>query len=60
MTGRDNGGVGIAGSSFSHYVYPGTYQTQDFHHCSLERGDDIVDYNNRAEVQTCELDNLAE
>lgn len=39
---------------------PGIYQTQDFHHCGLESGDDIVDYSNRLEVQTCELVNLAE
>jgi glycosidase len=44
----------------AHYNYPGIYQTQDFHHCGLESGDDIVNYSNRVEVQTCELVNLAE
>lgn len=59
MAGVDSG-TGTAGSSFTHYDYPGIYQTQDFHHCGLESGDDIVNYSNREEVQTCELVNLAE
>ncbi|KAJ7057440.1 glycoside hydrolase family 13 protein [Mycena amicta] len=53
-------GTGTAGSSFTHYNYPGIYQTQDFHHCGLEPDDQIVNYSSRAEVQTCELDHLAE
>jgi glycosidase len=44
----------------AHYVYPGIYQNQDFHHCGLETNDEIVNYDNRLEVQTCQLDNLAE
>ncbi len=59
MTGSDSG-TGFAGSTYTHYVYPGIYQNQDFHHCGLEPGDDIVNYDNRLEVQTCELENLAE
>ncbi|KAJ6502915.1 glycoside hydrolase [Mycena vitilis] len=59
MTGSDSG-TGVAGSSYTHYNYPGIYQTQDFHHCGLESGDEIVNYNNRMEVQTCELQNLAD
>lgn len=59
MSGADSG-TGVAGSSFTHYVYPGIYEYQDFHHCGLEPGDDIVNYDNRLEVQTCELVNLAE
>ncbi|CAL1711231.1 unnamed protein product [Somion occarium] len=59
MSGADSG-TGVAGSSFTHYNYPGIYQTQDFHHCGLEPGDDIVNYGNRVEVQTCELVNLAD
>ncbi|KAJ7845120.1 glycoside hydrolase [Mycena olivaceomarginata] len=59
MTGTDSG-TGTAGSTFTHYNYPGIYQTQDFHHCGLEPGDDIVNYDNRVEVQTCELVNLAD
>ena len=59
MAGIESG-TGVGGSSFTHYNYPGIYQTQDFHHCGLTNGDDIVDYGNRAQVQTCELVNLAE
>ncbi|ESK93505.1 alpha-amylase [Moniliophthora roreri MCA 2997] len=59
MAGSDSG-TGVAGSSFTHYNYPGIYQNQDFHHCGLESGDEIVNYGNRVEVQTCELVNLAD
>ncbi|KAB5588890.1 Glycoside hydrolase family 13 protein [Ceratobasidium theobromae] len=59
MAGIDSG-TGVAGSTFTHYVYPGIYQYQDFHHCGLEPNDDIVNYTNRLEVQTCELSNLAD
>lgn len=75
MSGNDSG-VGVAGSSFTHYVYPGIYESQvrisilslsvpklswqDFHYCGLEPGNNIVNYDNRLEVQTCQLDNLAE
>ncbi|QRV93162.1 alpha-amylase [Ceratobasidium sp. AG-Ba] len=52
--------VGVGGSNYTHYVYPGIYQYQDFHHCGLEPGDNIVDYSNRIEVQTCQLDTLAD
>jgi hypothetical protein len=55
-----NGSVGVAGSSFSQYVYPGIYDAQDFHYCGLEPNNDIVDYDNRLEVQTCQLDGLAD
>lgn len=33
---------------------------QDFHHYRLEPWDDIVNYDDRLEMQTCELDNLAQ
>lgn len=53
-------GTGIGGSSFTQYVYPGTYESQDFHYCGLEPNNNIVNYNNRLEVQTCQLLGLAE
>ncbi|KAF9555969.1 glycoside hydrolase [Agrocybe pediades] len=59
MAGVDSG-TGVAGSPFTHYVYNGIYQNQDFHHCGLTPGDDIQDYTSRAQVQTCELENLAD
>jgi hypothetical protein len=47
-------------SGFTHYDYPGIYQYQDFHHCGLEPGDNIMNYDNATEVWTCQLDGLAE
>lgn len=46
--------------SKAHYNYPGLYGPENFHHCGLTTGDDIVNYNDRQQVQTCELVNLAE
>jgi len=60
MTGREGPDTGWAGSSYSHYDYPGNYQTQDFHHCGRNGNDDISNYQDRYEVQNCELDNLAD
>ncbi|WP_026378178.1 alpha-amylase [Aestuariimicrobium kwangyangense] len=60
MTGQDTPGVGTAGSHYDHYDYPGLYGRADFHHCGLTAGDEIVDYTNATEVQTCELVNLAD
>jgi hypothetical protein len=59
MTLLDSG-IGFAGSPFTHYDYPGIYTNDDFHHCGLEPGDDIVDFASREEYQNCELVNLAE
>src|SRR2546430_1424130 len=60
MTSQNSPGTGWAGSAYSHYDYPGTYQVQDFHHCGRNGNDDIVNYNDRYEVQNCELVNLAD
>ncbi|KAF7967354.1 hypothetical protein HWV62_34661 [Athelia sp. TMB] len=59
MTGSSSG-TGTAGDSFTQYVYPGTYTATDFHYCGLEPNNDIVNYDNRLEVQTCQLDGLAD
>ncbi|KIY73061.1 glycoside hydrolase family 13 protein [Cylindrobasidium torrendii FP15055 ss-10] len=59
MAGTESG-TGTGGSSFTHYNYPDIYTTDDFHHCGLTSGDDIVDYTSREQVQTCELVNLAD
>ncbi|KAJ6474893.1 glycoside hydrolase [Mycena sanguinolenta] len=53
-------GTGVAGSSFTQFNYPGIYQMSDFHFCGLEPNNIIVNYDNRVEVQTCELDGLAD
>lgn len=58
-TGVGNG-TGYAGSTYTSYNYPGNYQTQDFHHCGRNGNDDIVNYQDRWEVQNCELVNLAD
>ncbi|KAI9511955.1 glycoside hydrolase family 13 protein [Russula earlei] len=59
MTARDHG-VGVAGSRYTHYEYPGIYGFRNFHHCGLEPNDTIVNYNNSTEVWTCELGGLAD
>ncbi|KIY45802.1 glycoside hydrolase [Fistulina hepatica ATCC 64428] len=58
MTGYESG-TGTAGSSYTHYDYPGIYSGFDFHYCGTE-GDAIVDWSNATQVQTCQLDNLAD
>ena len=62
MTGQDAPGTGWAGSAYEHYEYPGLYSDADgdFHHCGLTAADDIQKYSDMAQVQTCELLNLAD
>jgi alpha-amylase len=60
MTGQDAAGAGWAGSPSTHYDYPDLYGNADFHHCGLTPNDDIQDYRDAAQVQTCELVNLAD
>lgn len=49
-------GTGTAGSSYTKYNYPGYYEDQDFHTCRQP----ITDYQDRSNVQNCELVNLAD
>lgn len=60
MTGQETPGTGWAGSSYTHYDYPGLYTDADFHHCGLTANDDIAVYQDATQVQTCELVNLAD
>ncbi|MEU4661010.1 alpha-amylase family protein [Micromonospora chalcea] len=60
MSGQENGGTGWTGSSYGHYNYPGIYSAQDFHYCGRNGNNDIANYNDRYEVQNCELVNLAD
>ncbi len=53
-------GTGINGSTYTDYNYPGLYSNWDFHNCGLNGNNDIVNYNDRWEVQNCELVNLAD
>ncbi|KAH8986763.1 glycoside hydrolase [Lactarius hatsudake] len=59
MAGKDSG-TGVLGTNFTHYNYPGIYQHHDFHHCGLEPKDNIVNYDNKTEVWTCQLTDLAD
>lgn len=54
------GGRGFAGTAFSHYEYPGLYSFNDFHHCGLNGNDNISNFNDRYELQNCELLDLAD
>nr|MBA3533884.1 alpha amylase C-terminal domain-containing protein [Ardenticatenales bacterium] len=60
MAGVESG-TGSAGTSFTHYNYPGTYGSADFHYCGRNNGThDISNYGDRWEVQNCELVNLSD
>ncbi|KAI0339158.1 glycoside hydrolase family 13 protein [Trametopsis cervina] len=58
MAGIDSG-TGVAGTGFTHYSYNGLYSTNDFHYCGTD-GNDIQDWNNKWQIQNCELSNLAD
>lgn len=49
-------GTGTGGSSYSKYDYPGLYSANDLNDCTST----INDYTNRANVQNCELVELAD
>lgn len=54
-------GTGTAGDSYTMYSYPTAgYSATSFHYCGLEPNNAIVNYDIRLEVQTCQLDGLAE
>jgi alpha-amylase len=59
MTGIHSG-TGLGGSKFDHYNYPGLFGYQDFHHCGRNGGDNIVNFDDRYELQFCELVGLAD
>ena len=49
-------GTGTAGSAYTKYAYPGIYSDWDFHGCRQN----ISNYGDRTNVQTCELVGLAD
>jgi alpha-amylase len=52
--------AGSAGSQYRRYYYPGLFSYADFHHCG-RYGDNVIrNYQDRWEVQTCELVGLAD
>lgn len=59
MSAQDSG-VGYFGTEFSKSVYPGLYNESDFHNCQLTANNQILNYNNVLEVQSCELLGLSD
>lgn len=53
-------GFGFAGSEYEKYDYPGIYNSSDFHDCGLTENNQIADFANRDQVQTCELLGLSD
>ena len=53
-------GIGVAGTEFTKYEYPGLYSVDDFHKCTLTANGDIQDYRDQQQVQTCELLGLSD
>lgn len=53
-------GVGFAGTEYTKYEYPGLYTRTDFHNCNLTQNDQIANYKDLAQVQTCELLGLSD
>ena len=60
MTGVRPEGVGTAGTVYGEYDYPPNFVYDDFNHCGRHEGNDIADYNDKWEMQNCELVNLAD
>ena len=53
-------GTGWAGSEYEKYDYPEIYTAENFHNCGLSENNQIVNYADRAQVQTCELLGLSD
>lgn len=53
-------GIGVAGSAYSEFSYPVPYDYDDFHHCGRNEDGRIADYQDRWEVQNCQLGLLAD
>jgi alpha-amylase len=53
-------GVGVGGTSYNKYEYPGLYTQGDFHDCQLTFDNSIQSYADQAQVQTCELLGLSD
>jgi alpha-amylase len=53
-------GTGWAGSEYEKFNYPDIYTAENFHNCALTENNQIVDFTDRAQVQTCELLGLSD
>jgi alpha-amylase len=64
MTGGESGdarrGIGIAGSTYQKCNYPGIYSSKDFHQCGDTSDNTIQNYQERSQVQQCELVSLSD
>ncbi len=52
--------TGWAGTTYSRYLYPSLFSYTDFHHCGRYSDSVIRNYQDRWEVQNCELLGLAD
>ena len=52
--------TGNAGTGYGRYSFPGLYSNVDFHHCGRYGDDVIQNYQDRWEVQNCELLGLSD
>jgi len=55
-----SGGTGWAGTDFERLSYPGLYSPENFHRCTLTPTSQIQNYQDREQVQTCDLLGLAD
>ena len=53
-------GVGIAGSEYTEFNYPVPYGHDDFHRCGRNENNSISNYQDKWEVQNCQLGGLAD
>ena len=61
MAGGASTGPGTGGSTYTQYSYPAVpYGFGDFHHCGRHGDDDIRAWQDRWEVQDCELVDLSD
>ena len=53
-------GTGVAGSEYAEFSYPVPYGYDDFHRCGRNEDNSISDYQDKWEVQNCQLGGLAD
>ena len=53
-------GTGVAGSDYTEFTYPVPYGYDDFHRCGRNGNNSIRNYQDKWEVQNCQLGGLAD
>jgi alpha-amylase len=53
-------GTGVAGSEYTEFNYPVPYGYDDFHRCGRNENNSIKNYQDKWEVQNCQLGGLAD